>query len=90
MILTWVGYVQTERFLLVRRPCTESRRNTKYFSGRQSKNYGCLHPPLINIPICNIVTDELHLLLRITRNLNSKLGIGTVVAPDVKFGGRGI
>ena len=29
-------------------------------------NYGCLHPPLINISLCNIVPDDLLLMLRIT------------------------
>ena len=28
--------------------------------------FGCIHPPLIRIPPCNVVPDELHLMLRIT------------------------
>ena len=36
--------------------------------GRNADNYGCLHPPLINIPLNHVVPDELHLMLRITGN----------------------
>ena len=32
-------------------------------------NYGCIHDPLINIPISNVIPDVLHLLLRITDKL---------------------
>ena len=32
---------------------------------RQTK-YSCAHPPLLNIPLENVVADELHLMLRIT------------------------
>lgn len=32
----------------------------------KTKNFGCLHQPLLNIPLSNIRVDELHLLLRIT------------------------
>lgn len=28
--------------------------------------FGCIHPPLIRITLCNIVPDALHLMLRIT------------------------
>ena len=30
--------------------------------------FGCIHPPLFNVPLQNIVPDELHLMLRITGN----------------------
>ena len=36
----------------------------------RSENFGCLHPPLVNIPLSHIVPDELHLLLCITGNVN--------------------
>ena len=29
-------------------------------------NFGCIHKPLIDIPLTNVIPDELHLLLRIT------------------------
>lgn len=29
-------------------------------------NFGCNHPPLLNVPLKNIVPDELHLMLRVT------------------------
>ena len=28
--------------------------------------FGCIHPPLLNVPLQNIVPDELHLMLRVT------------------------
>jgi hypothetical protein len=31
-----------------------------------NEKFGCNHPPLLNIPLQNIVPDELHLMLRIT------------------------
>ena len=34
---------------------------------RQNK-FACVHPPLLNIPLENVVLDELHLMLRITGN----------------------
>ena len=30
------------------------------------QSYSCVHPPLLNVPLENIVLDELHLMLRIT------------------------
>jgi len=30
-----------------------------------SKHLGCIHPPLLNIELDNIVVDELHLMLRV-------------------------
>jgi len=32
-------------------------------------NFGCIHDPLLNIPITHVIPDELHLLLRITDKL---------------------
>lgn len=32
-------------------------------------NFGCINEPLINIPLTNVIPDELHLLLRITDKL---------------------
>ena len=34
---------------------------------------GCVHPPLLNIELCYVVADELHLLLRISDKLISNL-----------------
>ena len=34
---------------------------------------GCVNPPLINIELCYVVADELHLLLRISDKLISNL-----------------
>lgn len=31
-------------------------------------HYGCVNRPLLNIPIQNVMVDELHLLLRVTGN----------------------
>ena len=31
-----------------------------------TKNFCCVHPPLLNIPLDHIILDELHLLLRVT------------------------
>lgn len=30
------------------------------------ENFGCIHEPLLDIPVTNVIPDELHLLLRIT------------------------
>ncbi len=30
------------------------------------EKYGCIHPPLIRICLCNVVPDQLHLFLRVT------------------------
>ena len=32
-------------------------------------NFGCIHEPLLNIPLTHVIPDELHLLLRITDKL---------------------
>ena len=32
----------------------------------QQKMFSCAHPPLLHIPLQNVVLDELHLMLRIT------------------------
>lgn len=32
----------------------------------RNQSYSCAHPPLLNVPLDNIVLDELHLMLRIT------------------------
>lgn len=36
---------------------------------KKGDNFGCIHPPLINIDLDHVVPDELHLLLRITDRL---------------------
>jgi len=36
---------------------------------KETENYGCIHEPLLNIPLTNVILDELHLLLRITDKL---------------------
>ena len=30
--------------------------------------FSCQHKPLLGIPLCNVVLDELHLMLRVTGN----------------------
>ena len=35
----------------------------------KENNYGCINEPLLNIPLTNVIADELHLLLRITDKL---------------------
>ena len=32
----------------------------------RNHSYSCVHPPLLNVPLDNIVLDELHLMLRTT------------------------
>lgn len=32
------------------------------------QKYSCVHQPLLNVPLQNVVLDELHLMLRITGN----------------------
>ena len=32
----------------------------------QKQQFSCQHPPLLNIPLENVVLDELHLMLRVT------------------------
>ena len=34
-------------------------------AGKTTKNYCCIHPPLLDIELDHVVPDELHLLLRI-------------------------
>lgn len=34
-----------------------------------NENYGCIHKPLLAIPLTNVIPDKLHLLLRITDKL---------------------
>ena len=29
-------------------------------------SFSCEHKPLLNVPLCNIVLDELHLMFRVT------------------------
>ena len=35
-------------------------------SSAQKQQFSCQHPPLLNIPLENVVLDELHLMLRVT------------------------
>ena len=35
-------------------------------NAHEDRKFGCIHPPLIMIPLRNVVPDELHLFLRIT------------------------
>ena len=35
----------------------------KKMAGKSNNNYGCVKPPLLNIPLENIRVDELHLCL---------------------------
>jgi len=37
--------------------------------GGSKDNFGCIHEPLLNIPITDVIPDEPHLLLRITDKL---------------------
>ena len=34
-----------------------------------NEQFSCVHPPLLNIPLENVVLDEMHLMLRITGKL---------------------
>lgn len=38
-------------------------------TNHDSKTHGCIHPPLLNIPLNHVIADELHLLLRVTDRL---------------------
>ena len=38
----------------------------EYSLKSSGEKFGCIHPPLIKLQPCNIVPDELHLLLRMT------------------------
>ena len=40
---------------------------------RGNKNFSCINPPLLNIPLDHIILDELHLLLRVTDVLTRNL-----------------
>ena len=40
---------------------SDSQHSTRHCS----KHLGCIHPPLLNIELDNIVVDELHLMLRV-------------------------
>ena len=31
-----------------------------------NNKFGCNHPPLLSVPLRNVVPDELHLMLRVT------------------------
>ena len=53
------NFYQTEG--LVR--CLEEMKNLSL--GSSHDNYGYLHPPLINISLCNIIPDKPRLMLRI-------------------------
>jgi hypothetical protein len=37
----------------------------KLFCSKSKSNFGCIHPPLLNIELSHVVIDELHLLMRI-------------------------
>jgi len=43
-----------------------SRKIGNFAEWARQKKYSCAHPPLLNIPLENVVADELHLMLRIT------------------------
>lgn len=38
---------------------------------RQNK-FSCAHPPLLNIPLQNVIVDELHLMLRVTGRISHR------------------
>ncbi|CAB4013607.1 Hypothetical predicted protein, partial [Paramuricea clavata] len=42
------------------------------------RNYSCEYKPLLNIPLCNVVLDELHLMLRVTDKLTKNLVINAI------------
>ncbi|CAB3986080.1 Hypothetical predicted protein [Paramuricea clavata] len=46
-----------------------------------NQTFSCEHPPLLNIPLENIVLDELHLMLRITEALDRDLAANLEKAP---------
>ena len=43
--------------------------DNKNLCKNKKDHYGCINPPLLDIPIENVKVDELHLLLRITGNI---------------------
>lgn len=45
----------------------------KQYAANGKKEFCCINPPLLNIPLDHIVLDELHLLLRITDILMTNL-----------------
>lgn len=50
-----------------------SRKIGNFAEWARQKKYSCAHPPLLNVPLENVVVDELHLMLRITDNLLTNL-----------------
>ncbi|CAB3978408.1 Hypothetical predicted protein [Paramuricea clavata] len=54
-------------------------RTTKDIIECSMKNiFSCAFKPLVNIPLCNVVLDELHLMLRVTDKLTKNLVINAV------------
>ena len=49
----------------------------------QDQHYGCIHPALLDIEIKEIVTDELHLMLRVSDVLIRNL-IWAMIERDIK------
>jgi len=54
---------------------------------QEQERKGLIHPPLINIPLTNVVIDELHLLLRVTDVLTKNL-IRAALSHDAQYGAR--
>ena len=50
-------------------PLQRTLKEIKELCKCKGNNYGCINEPLLNIPLTNVITDELHLLLRITDKL---------------------
>ncbi|XP_068678807.1 uncharacterized protein [Montipora foliosa] len=62
-----------------RRTLTEN----KDLANKSNHNYGCIRPPLLNIPIENIRVDELHLLLQVTDRLEKNI-LNNAIEKDKK------
>ena len=49
------------------------------------KQPGCQHQPIFKIPLGNIITDELHLMLRVMDQLETGLILDVVDWDEVEF-----
>ena len=45
--------------------CSKNMARTLAETKKKTNNFGCIHPPLVDIDIEHVVVDELHLLMRI-------------------------
>ena len=45
---------------------TLARKSEELEECARKKSFGCIHAPLVDVPLPHVVLDELHLMLRIT------------------------